>query len=600
MAIKYNNKLIAQGSLLIPLASPTVDGLMSKSDKTYMLGLGNTLANMNSQISSLLHSMTFMGKKTNYTELLATPNPSNGDVWMVENSETIGSDTHPKGQYCYSTDGWIYLSDTEIVVRDFTTEPIDLTSEVVNILPTTNLPMTELATKSELTDGLNTKADKTDLHTHTNKVNLDKIGENASGELTYDGKDITVDLSNYYNKTEVYNKQETYTQTETEELIDDKLADLSNLSGEIEYLNARLIAPVDNPLPSSVVPFVKNSGSIDIIDGKFTLKGGKAYQVTCELIMRFDDTTGVGGYSLVDEVGGAYARPGYSYPVTYDIGNMTGASIISGIVKPSTDIVLHIELSSGTLKVSQLNQNYSSLTITEIPTPQAIVDVSDDHIKNVVGEEYNLKTYTNLTQLGLTAPVTVGEIYMAMGNESTGVFKIDSATNNITDCPITQGNLIIQRSLTNYHTIMCNQSASGSVGKVDMAYMGQLKGVDGTGLVWKRVCTTNVADVPKTSINLGTTYPDLFNSGMLSYVVTNSLCVMTLWAVNFKAMGKPLNINITVPKSAMESISGIVTNESANATIGLINVNSSSTKLQIISSETNRSGFATITYPVVP
>lgn len=147
---------------------------------------------------------------------------------------------------------------------------------------------------------------------------------------------------------------------------------------------------------------------------------------------------------------------------------------------------------------------------------------------------------------------------------------------------------------------MCNQSASGSVGKVDMAYMGQLKGVDGTGLVWKRVCTTNVADVPKTSINLGTTYPDLFNSGMLSYVVTNSLCVMTLWAVNFKAMGKPLNINITVPKSAMESISGIVTNESANATIGLINVNSSSTKLQIISSETNRSGFATITYPVVP
>lgn len=41
-----------------------------------------------------------------------------------------------------------------------------------------------------------------DKHTHTNKEYLDKISENSSGNLTYNGKEITGGGSNYYNKNE--------------------------------------------------------------------------------------------------------------------------------------------------------------------------------------------------------------------------------------------------------------------------------------------------------------------------------------------------------------------------------------------------------------
>lgn len=39
------------------------------------------------------------------------------------------------------------------------------------------------------------------IHEHNNKVYLDKLGENESGKLTYDGKEVS-NLSNCYNKTE--------------------------------------------------------------------------------------------------------------------------------------------------------------------------------------------------------------------------------------------------------------------------------------------------------------------------------------------------------------------------------------------------------------
>ena len=151
-------------------------------------------------------------------------------------------------------------------------------------------------------------------------------------------------------------------------------------------------------------------------------------------------------------------------------------------------------------------------TVTDNQIPSA-KEVYDNCIK-----DNNLKTYTSIEQLGLTTPTTVGAIYNAIPANSC--LNIFASLSSVTDLPLQQGLLSITKISTAGFDIIFKRSGSGSISNNAM-YIGQLKGVDGTGLTWKRVCTTSVADVPFTDITSKLTN---CSAKFIGYSVKDGIC----------------------------------------------------------------------------
>lgn len=109
----------------------------------------------------------------------------------------------------------IFFGTMNVVPRDFTTDQLDLASEVKGKLPQANMDLTGILKATDLSgymkaeDYTGTGTNKVNIsktldglshtvtelndsidnsHTHTNSVNLNKIGEDYNGNLTYDGK----------------------------------------------------------------------------------------------------------------------------------------------------------------------------------------------------------------------------------------------------------------------------------------------------------------------------------------------------------------------------------------------------------------------------
>ena len=103
------------------------------------------------------------------------------------------------------------------------------------------------------------------------------------------------------------------------------------------------------------------------------------------------------------------------------------------------------------------------------------------------------KTFTSLAELGLTAPVSVGEIFNAMPNKTMAVIACEGKEGNtegstvtITDVPMSFGVLSIKKNELGRFSIEYQNSLQGSVCDVKR-WIGTLKGLDGTGLYWKEM-----------------------------------------------------------------------------------------------------------------
>ena len=156
----------------------------------------------------------------------------------------------------------------------------------------------------------------------------------------------------------------------------------------------------------------------------------------------------------------------------------------------------------------------STSTDTQVPSAK---EVYDNCIK-----DNNLKTYTSIEQLGLTTPTTVGVIYNAIPANSC--LNIFASLSSVTDLPLQQGLLSITKISTAGFDIIFKRSGSGSIADNTM-YIGQLKGVDGTGLTWKKVCTTRVDNVTETNLTLTSVdkYKFTYESNN-TYLVKNGIC----------------------------------------------------------------------------
>ena len=75
---------------------------------------------------------------------------------------------------------------------------------------------------------------------------------------------------------------------------------------------------------------------------------------------------------------------------------------------------------------------------------------------------------------------------------------------------------------------------------------------NGTWSDWKRVCTTNVADVPVTNIAPSdtTTFINFKGNSNCNYCVKNGICYVSLWGVKIASTGGTIKPGVILPKCA--------------------------------------------------
>ena len=147
-------------------------------------------------------------------DLLAMTEPArvDGNIAIVLKDET-NDDRQVTYIYIEANSEWTKLSESSVSVRDFTTNPIDLSTEVTGVLSETNVDeaiarldkVLDKDTYKGSTDGVVKSADTLEgleftidevndtidnSHSHSNKSILDKIGETENGDLTYNGSEI--------------------------------------------------------------------------------------------------------------------------------------------------------------------------------------------------------------------------------------------------------------------------------------------------------------------------------------------------------------------------------------------------------------------------
>ena len=190
-------------------------------------------------------------------------------------------------------------------------------------------------------------------------------------------------------------------------------------------------------------------------------------------------------------------------------------------------------------KTSIVTSIDNTSTNDTVPTTKSVYDSA---VKNK-----NLKTYTDLSQLGLTAPSTVGEIFNALPDRSLLLLECTDTDFNITDVPGSYGLLTIDKINNGRFSIMYKTSLTKSLAANNF-FVGNLKGEDGTELTWKRVCITSVSDKPKTNIAPADTtkFVGFKGNSMCNYCVQNGICYVSLWGVRVTVTGR-VNTGVILP-----------------------------------------------------
>ena len=218
---KYLNEWIDNSTIEVDapnncLVVKKIDGqTVTVAEINFLTGV---TSNIQTQINNLGKSMTMYGVFATKSDLLAstTPVPVDGNTAIVVADE---DNDNKQMTYIYiaSTSSWTQVAESSVTLRDFSTDPIDLSSETTGVLPESRIDtavarladVLDKATYRGTGDGIVKQADKltgltatiaalnqavTDSHTHSNKAVLDKIVSNGigSGFLADNGKYISI------------------------------------------------------------------------------------------------------------------------------------------------------------------------------------------------------------------------------------------------------------------------------------------------------------------------------------------------------------------------------------------------------------------------
>lgn len=195
--LDYLNNLIGN-SLEIKndkLVVKSIDGLDTTiAELNFIHGLDKSLM---SYLSAISNSMQFKGVVADDTALNNIVGATNGDTYIVQNSVSNNNKTMT---FIYNGTQFESIAETSIQVRDFTINPIDLTSEVTGILNIDKVDTTTLAKKTDLENYL----DKVTYDTNNNGIvdkaetlegltkTVSELNESLTTSMVIEGDNITI------------------------------------------------------------------------------------------------------------------------------------------------------------------------------------------------------------------------------------------------------------------------------------------------------------------------------------------------------------------------------------------------------------------------
>ena len=186
-------------------------------------------------------------------------------------------------------------------------------------------------------------------------------------------------------------------------------------------------------------------------------------------------------------------------------------------------------------------------------------------IEDKLDGESGVTTYSSLEELGLTAPVTVGDIFNAMPDSSMAVIACEDVTEHITDVPMHYGVLTIKKSAVGRFSIDFQNSLASSPCNVKK-WIGTLKGDDGTGLYWREVAykenLSNYKSLSELGLDTTATLKD----------ITRAMAKSSMIAIKVDAMANQSEYNnitqgtVTIYKIEDARIQAIMTEKSTGRT----------------------------------
>ena len=259
--------------------------------------------------------------------------------------------------------------------------------------------------------------------------------------------------------------------------------------------------------------------------------------------------------------------------------------------------------------INELNDKSTMVTLTQAEYNQLVADgkvdndtyyiISDDS-ENLDLNKFNIKTYTRLEQIGLSSGCTVEEIYSTLPNDSYFECGTNTTYDNtplyvINNLPNQKGGLLtIRKSSKNVRNTIEYRTTNGGGIMTDL-YIAQFKGYDSSGLSWRRVCTTSVADVGKTNIT-----SRLVNAtgGEVVYSVKNGMCYVQFSGVTTTttSTGKYILSPGTLPPMDNSLSNGHYPVADGSSTNGLVVVESGTCGVRYYGGAMGM--FTTISYPV--
>ena len=192
-ALLWNNNLLPDGDMKKSIYDTDNDGVVDKAKTLHGLlasltelnQLVGATDNIQAQINALSNVTRFLGTVQQVADLATEyPTPQAKDMVIVLVDLNHNSDT---SIYIHNGTDWVYSGTFESEVRNFSSNPLNLASEVTGILDESNISNT-LIRRTELTSSMPNIDDAvTKKHDHTNKEDIDKIGTGVDDKPTWEG-----------------------------------------------------------------------------------------------------------------------------------------------------------------------------------------------------------------------------------------------------------------------------------------------------------------------------------------------------------------------------------------------------------------------------
>ena len=156
---------------------------------------------------------------------------------------------------------------------------------------------------------------------------------------------------------------------------------------------------------------------------------------------------------------------------------------------------------SDTIRLETTNNKVESIDAFSDHNHYTSAKAVYDFVNNLTKNK-DLKTYTNVNNLGLNSITSVTEIFNAMPDNSMGIFECNGI---IDGTPAQYGQLMISKSSINRFNLLFKCS-SASTTLENLMYIGNLKGENGTGLSWNKILIDS--NIVK-SLNVSSTHDQL-------------------------------------------------------------------------------------------